>query len=1335
MRNFFSLLLVLAAPALPLFSAFADNINLVSTSPQQITLEFQPHWTQSTFDADAVRYQKMTFEDAEFLGDIGSPLLPTMTAVVGVPPAGDVNVRIVDAEMEIVQDVRLAPLPRMQRKDIGADFIYDADADAYSRNVFTPQDIVRLQTPYFFQSQRVAKIIIQPLQYNPAQRVVRRYKKIVLQVNFSSAPNGAPVAPAKNELVYKQLLLNYEQAKAWRTAKTPALRKSQQTFFQGDNWYKITIKGDGSGGKQGMYKITGAALNQALAKNNVPLSSIDPSTIQLFNNGGRELSRDVVTAKNDTLIENAILVVGGQDGKFDDADYVLFYGRSAEGVEFNPGRNALQHYINPYTYDNVYWLTFNRATGKRIETAPSVDVNGLIEESSFRDLAWLEEEKYNIYNSGIIWLGHEMKSGDNTYSVNFNLPGAVPEEEARFRFSLASLTTGRHYFSMYANGNSLGQFDQSGGSSSFYVNQTEFQESGVLLDGDNTVTVNYNVSSQTAFSYVDYIEVEYRRHFQAQQNQLLFWAPLKSEPARYRISGFSQSDVRVFDVSDISSVRQITPASTSGGVLDFADYADPMNARHYLALSSAAYKSIEAAAISPEKIAGLRRSKSNVDYIIITYDDFYQQAMQLESLRENWNPKDRLETEVVNYSDVIKEFGWGVADPAAIRNFLAYARDNWGNPKYVLLIGDGHFDYKNILNHNIPNLIVPFETDGTYENWTRTTDDWYTYSNGDAAGMQMAIGRLIVQTVDEAQQVIDKIVQYETNPEYGEWLKTITIVADDEYTNTSDYEILHTDQAERLAENYVPDLLNVKKIYLINYPAVKTASITGREKPAASLDLMQQINHGSLIINYIGHGNDELWAHEKVLDNVRDFASFDNGRRMAMWVAATCEFALWDQPAEQSFAEKILNAANRGGVSMVSSARLAFSDDNAWFNDQLYDNLFAEYEQTGLTARVGDAVMLAKVDRSNRKNNEKYAVFGDPAMRLCAPRYRAVIDSMNPDSIQALSTMSISGHVTDAGRPLTDYEGKILLRVLDTRKAYVYKSPSGVQSNTLHTTGNNIFRGIAAVDNGEFNVKLIVPKDISYGGDDARLSLYFWNENSSGTGAAKGIAVGSSGANLVDNEGPSMHLYFGNPEFVPGDYVSTRPTLTLNIGDSVSGVNTAGDIGHQILLTLDEDYANSRDITEYFTYNEGSYTDGTLTYTILNLPIGEHTVQIKAWDNSNNSSIVETNFIVIDDSNLEVRNALTYPNPMARDCSFRYELSQEAEVSLRIYSVAGRLVKKFAPAQGHVGYNIFPEMWDGRDNSGDVIANGVYLYKIIAKSYRNEKTLTAESIGKLIVAR
>ena len=1314
------------------------GVTILSSTPQQMVVEFEPlNWESRRIGNGVDNYQEFTFDGAEVQAELGEPQIPIQVLTVGVPENGDVMVQVLQSDFETRENIRLAPLPRIIRQKIGYDYAYEPNEAVYRSNQYSPESLVRVSEPFYFRSQKVAKIFVQPLQYNPAQQRIRQFTKIVLQLQFAgdASQQTNVLQMNKDESVYKNVVLNYEQARPWRSvAQRPSLRKTTENFFQGDNWFKIKITGDGAGGKEGMYKITGATLREALSKQNIPLSSIDPSTIQIYNNGGRELSFDE-SAKNDTLIENPILVIGESDGAFDDSDYILFYGRSLEGVEFDAVRNRLKHYINPYGYDNIYWLTFNRAPGKRIRQAPSQSTAGISAQPHFKDLAWIEEEKYNIFKSGITWLGHEIRRDNNAYSVTFDLPNAVPQEDVQVRTAVASLTSGQHYFSVYVNGNSVGQFDQYGGSSSYSLTERVFTANGVLMDGDNTVTINYNVDTDLAFSYIDFIELEYYRNFSVVSDQLLFFSPLVTDVIRYNIDGFSNDDVRVFDVTEIGDIREITNFNASNGTIDFADQTTIIQPKRYMALSSNAYKSVEAASISHERVTGMRKS-TDVDYIIITYDDFRQQAEQLESLRENWSPKERLETEVVAISDVINEFGWGLEDPAAIRNFLAYAYDNWGQPGYVLLFGDGHFDYKNILNNNAPNLIIPYETGGTSETNTRVTDDWFTYVNGNSSGMQMAIGRLVVRTVDEAQNAVDKIIEYETNPDYGEWLKTITIVADDEFTDDSSWERIHTEDAEDLAERHVPDLLDVKKIYLINYPEVRTASITGREKPSATLDLLEQINNGSLMINYIGHGNPDLWAHERVLLNTRDFEKIENGRRMAMWVAATCEFAHWDQPTTQSFAEDLLNASGRGAVAMVSSARLAYASDNAAFNKSLYDHLFRDYAETGMMTRVGDAVMAAKQSGSgNRVNNEKYNLFGDPAMRLCAPRYRAVIDEINPDSIQALSKMSIKGYIEDQGQMLDGYNGKVLVRALDTRKQYTYSNPEGTTINNLYTTGNTIFRGIASILNGRFDVQFIVPKDISYGGRDGRISLYFWNDNTSGTGDRRGLAVGGTAVDLLDNEGPSMSIHFGSEDFVPGDYVSSRPTVHLTISDSISGVNTAGDIGHQILLTIDEDYNNSIDITEYFTYNEGSYTDGTLKYTILDLPVGEHTVQVKAWDNSNNSAIIETIFVVIDDSELEIRNPLTYPNPMMDESTFRYELSQDALVSIKIFTVAGRMIKKFEPMQGRVGYNIFPFSWDGRDDVGDPVANGVYLYKITAKSQRGEETLTTEIVEKLIVAR
>lgn len=1342
MRHSFLYMLIFVFLISALGSATEQGVNIISASERQMTMEIEPSWQTRTIGQGPTAWQQLSFIGSTFDAEPGMPQIPVKVLVVGVPQNGSVQVQVTQADFETKDNIRLAPAPIITPQEIGYQSTFEPDAQAYQQNIFAPQTVVSVAEPSTFRSQRIAKIYIRPLQYNAAQQRVHQYKKIVLQLTFTgtSAHLQTPVVSNSDDELYRNLLLNYEQARTWRKPIARSLRKTTRSFFEGENWFKIRITGDGTGGKEGMYKITGATLKQVLAKQNISLSSVDPTTIQLFNNGGRELKFDVTT-RNDTLIENPIQLVGESDGVFNDSDYILFYGRSLEGVEFDATRNQLKHYINHYGYDNYYWLTFNKKKGKRIETIASRPTDGLSPEPSFRDLVWIEEERHNILNSGTTWLGSEMRRDKNTYSINFDMPGAVMSGNVLVRTTVASLGSGQHYFTVYVNGNSVGQFNQWGGSSeigyeSYSLTDRSFLTDGVLVDGDNTVTINYNVTSDLLFSYVDFIALEYNRHFEAVNDQLVFFSPLRTEIVRYSVDGFSGNDIHVFDVTDIDNILQITPDLSSNGAIDFADQSTTIQPKRYIAVTPSAYKSIDETAISAEQITGLRKNL-DVDYIIITHENFRQQAEELESLRENWNDKERLDTHVVSIHDIFNEFGWGLEDPAAIRNFLGYAYDNWGAPQYVLLFGDGHFDYKNILKQNAPNLIIPCEIGGTSATTSRVSDDWYTYINGNENGMQMAIGRLVVQTVDEAQNAVWKITKYETEPEYGEWLKTITMVADDEFTDDdSGNEAMHTSDAEDIAEHHVPDLLDVRKIYMIDYPEVKTASITGREKPAATLDLIEQINKGSLIINYLGHGNPDLWAHERLLLNTRDYDKIDNGQRMALWVAATCEFAWWDQPSSQSFAEDILNAPKRGAIAMIASSRLVYAGDNADFNRALFDKLFADYESSGLTLRIGDAVMKAKQSgNGSAVNNEKYNLFGDPALRLFTPQYRAVIDEITPDSIQALSKMSVKGHIQDRRYVLDGYEGKILVRALDTRKTYDYSHPDGVTIRGLKTTGNTIFRGTASVTQGAFDVQFIVPKDISYGGTDGRISLYFWNDNTSGTGYEKGLAIGATGVDLVDNVGPLMNIHFGSDDFVPGDYVSSRPTLHMTIADSVSGVNTAGDIGHQILLTIDDDYNNSIDITEYFTYNEGSYTEGTLKYTILDLPLGEHTVQVKAWDNSNNSSIVETNFVVIDDSDLEIRNPLTYPNPMADECTFRFELSQDADVSIKIYTVAGRLIKTFDPMPARVGYNVFPMTWDGRDESGDAIANGVYLYKIMAKSHRDEKTLNAEIIEKLIMAR
>ena len=193
---------------------------------------------------------------------------------------------------------------------------------------------------------------------------------------------------------------------------------------------------------------------------------MDPSTLQLFNNGGRELPENISAARPDSLLENAILVNGESDGRLDSGDYILFYGRPLEGEYYSSSDGKYRHYINRFGYENVYWLTFGLNKGKRMQSRTSLPALGEAE-SSFRDLAYNEDERANIYKSGSDWLGFELARDKNNYSQSFSLPGAVPQASAVFRYQVAATTSGSHLFKMNANGNSLGQLNLAGQLSGF----------------------------------------------------------------------------------------------------------------------------------------------------------------------------------------------------------------------------------------------------------------------------------------------------------------------------------------------------------------------------------------------------------------------------------------------------------------------------------------------------------------------------------------------------------------------------------------------------------------------------------------------------------------------------------------------------------------------------------------------------------------------------------------------------------------------------------------------------------------------------------------------------
>lgn len=1310
----------------------ARGITLIESSANSVTIQFQPQlWIQDSISVQSKTYLKLDFFGATYESEPGEPLTPIMIANIGIPLDAKVNPTIIESQYHQITG-RLLPRPELINKNKIDLYQYFENSSIYASNADYPNRLIEIEEPAFFRDQQVVTVKFYPVQFNPVLNKMTIYQTVVVKIDFQGASQSrSPIEmrPDENK-IYKGVILNYEQAKHWRKSPTVSLKKTRS--FQDNNpWFKISIK------DEGMYKITG----NMLVSFGIDIKSINPGTVKIYNNGGRELPRNIKEAFADSLVENAIIVNDGGDGIFDLSDYIIFYGKAVNNWFYNSETGRFEHYLNHYGDQNVYWLTWGGdRKGKRMENLVSAKNVSVEPEPQFLSPYYFEQEIHNFLDSGLNWFTRFFNAGDQ-YTLTANLPNVIPGNTF-FKFSFLGWSSGRHTFTISVNNQKIGEFS-SNGSVPF---EGEKIITGAIKPGYNNITIKYNNNLGNGQAYLDWFEIHYPREYEAIDNHLEFYLYPKETVRKYTIKNFSNNEIELFDVTDFFDAKLFINTTISDNQITAVDANISIEAKKLIALSAAAYKVPEG--IERVELSDLRRSTIGADFVIIAHHEFYNEIQRLARHREI---RDSLKTVVIEISDIYNEFSWGLYDPTAIRNFIKYAYENWAiKPSYVLLCGDGDYDYKNLVNDQDKNWIPPYETTELDEHSSRATEDWFVMVSGNDNFADLAIGRLPVRSVEETKIIVDKIINYETAPLFDEsgiddWRNIITIVGDDELTQGGvGNETIHTSDAENIIEYYISNKFNKKKIYLSEYPAVRNASyFSTLLKPTATEAILKQINQGTLILDYVGHGNPSTWSHEYVLYSPRDFERIQNGSRLALWIAATCDFGRFDHPAEQSLAEDLLITGGRGAIAVLASSREAYASNNAALNRAFFLRLF---NQEGRTERLGFALLKAKLDNRATINDQKYLLLGDPTMRLAVPQYAAKITSIRPDTIQALSRVTVSGYVESGS---SDFNGKILLKAFDSKKKRVYSTEQGSKLNyTLE--GNTIFRGIHSIENGKFEMSFIVPKDITYGGNLGRISLYFANSETHGYGYRDSLYVGGT-SEIIDTEGPKIVVGLQNQDFLNNGFVNTSSILKIDISDSISGINITGDIGHNISMIIDDNRDNKINLTDLFQYNEGSFTNGRILYNLSDyqspdaiqnengiqqggLPAGPHTIEIKAWDNSNNSSIARADFVVVSSSDFALKDVLNYPNPFSTRTTFTFWASHDCEATIKIFTVAGRLLYKFD--ETFLAANQLAQFeWDGRDEEGDGIANGVYFYKVIAKAHIDGKIKTKEAIEKLVIMR
>lgn len=1312
-----------------------SDVRLLSSDERGVVIEYSPRYFESIPDSSPEGlYQTWFFEGARDRKDVvpGAPHIQVRTVLIAFPGKSGHTLEVLAADYEEIQGVTISPFPKYEGNFESVRRIYEIDERQYSGEQYVPTEVAALKELGVLRGLALGEVELAPIQYRPVSRTLRKHTRIVVRVNFGPAEFRRVQREVRDPLI-AGLPLNYELAKNWIV---DAISESQVQFrnsvFATGSWYRFTVA------ESGMYKLTGAALLAA----GIPAST-NPRMIKVFSNGGQEPPHHPLAPYPTDVLELAVYVHdGGTSGVLDANDYIIFYGEGPRGWKYNAANKSFTHKINLYSEVAHYWVTFGGGEQKRMIESSSLNSPSPFQPNRVLGKVFREDERVNVQNSGRQWLGQAFNPND-VMTYLFPLPGIDLSQPITYRFSVGARNTqGTSRFDISEQDTPLLSISlaQTGGGyfDPFVVMREESvtKPGGTLTESQSRLRFSF-MGGSAGTGYIDWVEIFYHRQLLADADVFNFHSLDTAAIVSYTIGGFTSSPVWIFGVTRFDSVVRISNPVSGGAQVTFQTELKEGEVREFYVVGESGFKT--PGTLQTFSNQNLHADTASVDLVIITHRDFLSAAQRLKNHREQPG-SDRLSVRVVDVEQIYNEFSGGQLTPVGIRNYLRYLYQTSSSlPKYVLLFGDGDYDYKRISTRG-PNWIPAWET---YESFAATplqsyaTEDSLVMVTG-ARTVDMSVGRLPVRTAREANDVVSKIIEYETAVATDPWKLRATFVADDGLTSEGNDGTLHTWQAENLSTIIHP-LFEKQKIYLAEYPTVITSA--GRRKPSVNDAIIEKINQGTLLLNFTGHGNPRLWTHEHVFVRETDFPRMANKGKYFLLVAATCNYSQFDNPFDQSGGELIVLMPAAGAMGCLSATRAVFAGDNFDLNRTFYQQMF-QLDALGRVPqlRLGDVFYQTKLRHTSGlyDNDKKFLLIGDPSLRFAIPRRFAAVDSMNNahgDSlvqIQALSKVSLVAGVRDSvsNQPVP-FAGTALVTVYDSERRVTISNADPFVF-TYTASGGVIFRGQSRVESGKFNAAFIVPKDISYNNDAGRVSLYFWNELTEGAGVKTNVLVGGTNPDApVDTTGPRIDLYLENRQFRPGDLVGENPLLIADLHDE-HGINTSGSsIGHRLEAWIN-DNTESIDLSNFYR-SVDSYQKGTIEYRLTGLNPGTNRLRLRAWDTYNNASTAETNFDVMVKVGLRVFNVFNYPNPYVSGTVFTFEHNQltPIDVEIKIYTVAGRLIESIT--ERTVTEQFVRVRWNGLDRDGNELANGVYLYKVIART--QDGRFTSEALGKLTKLR
>jgi len=854
----------------------------------------------------------------------------------------------------------------------------------------------------------------------------------------------------------------------------------------------------------------------------------------------------------------------------------------------------------------------------------------------------------------------------------------------------------------------------------------------ILAAGDGPVSVLYNAAEETL--------------------------PGSAFTVRLGVPG--GADVVAWDVSDPAAPRILTGVrdSLDPEIHRFGYSLADADDHELVFLRNAGFGAVTSG--SRATPINLRSQPTDYDYLVIYPSPFALAATSLAGYRSSAirGVESPAATAVLD-QDIYDNFSGGQKDPLAIRNYLRFVYEQSGHRlRYVCFVGNASRDYRNYLGQPqdvglwdfLPTVIrtvfPSYPTTGSSATPFASDDGLVAFDEpvvGTLDYPDLACGRLPATTAGDALDIVSRIIGYDGNPEAGPWRNRVTFAADD--ADRPDFEgypltqeTYHTREAEVLTELFLPASLDVQKIYGVTYSFPSPSS---NVKPQMRNDINAALNEGTTIFHYIGHGAEDNLADEQVFQS-RDIPNLLNGMRRAVFVAFSCDVGVYDSPGRLSMAEQFLASSSGGAIACITASQVSYGTLNDDLSEAFYAELFFD-RMVDPERTLGMALVAAKADMTNDgsiRNSQHFSIMGDPALSFPQPADVLEFGSGSPDSLQTglrqKVVMALDGeNPPQAGESYNiRIEDSTIDQVYPVYQRYTNPDPPPAPhyiyvpvTRTYRKRGSAVFRGTGVVEGGALEIAFINPVQFHYG-DEARIRIIVDGTNGERAGVMRLSAARGSGGTGNDLAGPNIDLAFEDGRY----RVRAGSPLTAALTDS-SGIAILGTSpGNSLLLEFD-DSGFMTDVTGHFVFSPNSFTTGSLAFPLPgDLDLGGHTAALHASDALGNVGSDTLSFQVIPEGERGLENVTVFPNPTPGPCRLLVDLSDPMAVQWEIYTLAGRRIRTLRRDFASAGPVILA--WDGRDDRGDEIANGTYLFVLrglTASADEREITKT----GKLVMMR